>query len=37
MPDVILIQSLLRPLDTSEAFDEWSHLLWVMPGLEPLS
>lgn len=29
--------ALLRRLDTRAPLDVWPHLLWVMPGLEPLS
>ena len=30
------IKGSLRPLDEDVALDDWPHVLWTMPGLEPL-
>jgi FkbM family methyltransferase len=30
-------RSLLRPFDPEAALDDWPHLLWTVPGLEPLA
>ena len=29
-------RTLLRPLNTHASLDDWPHLLWTMPGMEPL-
>jgi FkbM family methyltransferase len=30
-------RTFLEPLDANEGLDAWPHMLWVMPGLEPLA